>query len=350
MNYLINLKKKLKRFFRIVYWFIIYDIFNGRYKRVWHLFRIGVRHLVFKTPHSLIIETGNTCNFSCPTCPTPHELIYSRRPREIMIFDSFKKIIDHAKDCVHVVYLYNSNEPLLNPDIIKMINYASDNDLHTMISTNASLLDESMSRKLLDSGLGEIRFAFDGLTKESFEGFRCGGDFETVKRNIENFCRLKKEAKKSRVITTLQFILNKLNEDQVEDIKKFCKENDIDRLYIKAFILSEYAYPKEKIKELADKFFIDKDVTDENIVYKKENFELKPKRKITTCPEVQKIFSVLSNGNAVTCCFDLYGDYSYGNMITDDFKTIWFSKKSKELRRMAKKRKLPLCKVCGNIE
>jgi hypothetical protein len=39
----------------------------------------------------------------------------------------------------------------------------------------------------------EIRFAFDGLTKESFEGFRTGGDFETVKKNIETFCRLKQE-------------------------------------------------------------------------------------------------------------------------------------------------------------
>lgn len=335
---------------RVFYWFILYDMMRGDFRKPWHLVRVMFRHQFQKTPHSVIIETGNVCNFRCPTCPTPHELIYTRRPMETMGLERFKKIIDNVKKHVHVVYLYNSNEPLLNPHLVEMIEYASANNLHTMISTNGSLLDEKMSARLLAAGLGEIRFAFDGLTKESFEQFRVGGNFETVKKNIEYFCKLKKEKKVAKPILTLQFILNKLNQDQVDGIKKFSKDNGIDRLYIKPFILSEYAYSNEKINDLADKFFIDKDVTDDNVVYKKDSHGLKPKRKIDNCPEVDKIFSVLADGRAVMCCFDLLGDYVYGQADQEDLYSLWNKKEAVFIRERARKRIFPLCRICGNIE
>ena len=355
-----NSIRKIKYTARVFYWFIIYPLFLGEIKKTLHLLLSLSRHYLFGTPHSAIIETSNTCNFNCPTCPTPHKLIYSRRPPQMMDFEVFKKAIDNIKKYVHIVYLYNSNEPLLHPRLVDMIKYCAANSLHTMISTNCSLLDEKMARQILDSGLGEIRFAFDGLTKESFESFRQGGNFEEVKENIERFCRLKKETGKSRPMTTLQFILNKFNQNQVEEIKEFAKNNNIDRVYVKPFILSEYAYDKNQIYELADKFFIDKDVYDENVVYKKpssaeasegkDGFGLVPKKEYKTCREASKIFTILADGRAVVCCFDLFGDYSYGRMDELDLKTLWFSDKATALRNSASQRKLPLCKTCGNIE
>lgn len=342
--------KKIKYISSVFYWFILYNFFNGESKKVWHLAVSVIKHLFLGTPYAAIIETGNICNFQCPTCPTPHELIYQRRKPQLMDFEKYKRIIDHIKDYVHIVYLYNSNEPLLHPQIIEMIRYASDNNLHTMISTNCSLLDKDKAEKLLNSGLGEIRFALDGLTKESFEQFRVGGDFNAVKSNIENFCKLKGEMNKKRPITTLQFILNKLNQDEIPAIKKFVKENKIDKLYIKPFILSEYAYNKNEIKNLSEKFFADKDIYDEDVVYKKDEQELRPKIEYKKCPDVRRVFTILADGRAVMCCFDLLGDYVYGDLSEQTFKEVWNFDKSKKMRKAAFKKQLPLCKVCGNIE
>lgn len=342
--------KKIKYVANVFYWFVWYNIFNGEAKKVLHLAKSLVKHVFLKTPYAIIIETGNTCNFDCPTCPTPRKTILARRPPEMMSLEKFKKIIDNIKDYTHIVYVYNSNEPLLNPEIVEMIKYASENNLHTMISTNCSLLDEKISERLLNSGLGEIRFALDGLKKESFEQFRRGGDFETVKKNIENFCRLKKEMNKKRPIATLQFILNKLNQDEIPDIKKFAKENMIDKLYIKPFILSEYAYDKDKIKELSEKFLADKNIYDEEIVYKKDDQGIKPKTEYQTCPDVKRVFTVLADGRAVMCCFDLVGDYVYGDLSKQSLAEIWNSPKVKIMKEKAFRRELPLCKVCGNIE
>ena len=314
------------------------------------MFWILLKRLILKTPYAAIVETGNTCNFHCATCPTPHKLIYERRAPTIMSLASFKKIIDHIKNYVHIVYLYNSNEPLLNPDIVQMIKYASERNLHTMISTNASLLSEEKSRAILNSGLGEIRFALDGLTKQSFEAFRTGGNFEQVVGNIKRFCVLKQEMKKRRPVITLQFILNRYNQEQIPDIKKFAKQVKADKLYIKPFILSPYAYSKEERAALSSKFFPTKDIDDEEIVYKKENQDLLPKKLPKKCKAVRNVFTVLAEGNMAMCCFDLFGDYAYGSLIDNDFKKLWFSQKGRKIRELGYKRFFPLCQKCGNIE
>jgi len=342
--------KKIKYFWQVFRWFVLDNLLHNEIKKMRHLFLIMLKHYFCRRPHSAIIETGNTCNFQCATCPTPHKLIYARRAPMMMGLVEFKKIIDHIKNFVHIVYVYNSNEPLLNPDIVEMIKYASQANLHTMISTNASLLTQEKSRALLSSGLGEIRFALDGLTKQSFEAFRRGGNFEQVIGNIRRFCQIKQELKKHRPIVTLQFILNRYNQEQIPDIKKFAKEIKADKLYIKPFILSPYAYNEEERKVLARKFFPTKDIDDEEIVYKKENENLVPKRQPQRCPAVKRVFTVLANGEMVMCCFDLFGDYSYGNLIAKDFKSLWFSDKGKKMRRLAYKRFFPLCQKCGNIE
>lgn len=342
--------KKIKYTVNVFHWFVWYNLWNGEAKKVWHLFMSMAKHVFLKTPYAVIIETSNTCNFRCPTCPTPHDLIYKRRCPKYMELTQYKKIIDNIKDYVHIVYIYNSNEPLLHQDIVEMAQYASDNNLHAMISTNCSHLDKELTEKLLNSGLGEIRFALDSLKKEPFEKFRQGGDFETVIENIKYFCKRRKELKKKRPITTLQFILNKLNQDEIGDIKKFASEQEIDKLYIKPFILGEYAYSKEQIKELSKEFFADKDIDDDAIVYKKDGQGLKPKTQHTKCPDVKRVFTVLADGRAVMCCFDLFGDYVYGEMDKMNLREMWNLPAVKKMRQASYNREHPLCRKCGNIE
>ena len=342
--------KKIKYLSEKFHWFVWYNLLHGESKKVWHLFKSMLRHVFLRTPYAVIIETGNTCNFQCPTCPTPHQLIYSRRKPQLMDFEKYKKIIDNVKNYVHIVYVYNSNEPLLHPKIAEIIHYASDKNLHTMISTNCSLLNQEKTEELLNSGLGEIRFALDSLRKEPFETFRKGGNFEIVKANIEYFCKRRQELKKKRPIVTLQFILNKLNQDEIAGIKEFVKDNKIDKLYIKPFILGKYAYSEKDIKELSEKFFADKDINDEYIVYKKSGHGLRPKAEHKKCSDIKKVFTVLADGRAVMCCFDLFGDYVYGQMDKIGLEELWFSNKAKKIRQAAAKKKLPLCKICGNIE
>ena len=96
-------------------------------------------------------------------------------------FDLFKKIVDEAADMgVEMLILHSWGEPLMHPKIIEMIEYATSRCLPTWMSTNATLLDESMSLRLLRSGLGGLVFSVENRLYEIFG---------TV-RNMLNFAKL----------------------------------------------------------------------------------------------------------------------------------------------------------------
>jgi radical SAM protein with 4Fe4S-binding SPASM domain len=229
-----------------------------------------------------------------------------------------------------------------------MINYAHRNNLHTVISTNATLLDEKLANKLLHSGLDEILLCLDGVTKKSQEAFRVGSNFDEVLKNISYFCHRKRELRLRKPYIELQFILNKFNQKEIKEIKKLAKELKVDRLHIKSFCLAEYAYTKEEIKDLSEKFLPDSEKHKEKIIYSKtKEGLLKPKKEIPICSLVKTQIVVLVDGRVSMCCYDLNGEYVYGDVLNNKLKDIWFSKKAKEMRKSASHRKYPLCKVCA---
>jgi len=338
-----KLRWKIKQF----YYFFKRHFWNqwrsNRFLKPLHFLRIYLKHKFLNQPYLAIIETGNICNLTCPTCPTPRNKI--KRKSEQMSFENFKKVIDKIKKDIHTILLYNTNEPLLNPEIEKMIAYADYCNLHTVISTNATILNEKRTESLLKSGLDEILLCLDGTTKESYEPFRRGASFESVLANISYFCSRKKQLKLVKPFTELQFIVNKLNQGQVEDVKKIARQIRADKLHIKSLALNEYAYTKEEIKILAEKFFPNNvKIKTRYIKIKDKNLILKNQKDQCSVPDNQ--ITVLVDGRMVICCYDLNGDYTLGNIFNQSLNVILTQEKSKQLKKMAKDKKLPLCKTC----
>jgi len=104
-----------------------------------------------------------------------------------------KSVVDEGAD--HNLYGLNFNirgEPLLHPEIDKMVEYAKKKGLiDVYFNTNAVRLDEEMSKRLIDSGLDRLSISFEGYTKEVYEKYRVGGKYEKVLSNIEMIQSLK---------------------------------------------------------------------------------------------------------------------------------------------------------------
>ncbi|MBU0648612.1 radical SAM protein [Patescibacteria group bacterium] len=326
---------------------LINQILTGRWFKPMHLMSVFIKSKLLCRPYLAIIETANFCNLNCPTCTTPHNKI--TREKKSMTLDDFKKIMDKVSPYCHVALLYNSNEPLLHPNLSEMISYADKKNLYTMISSNATLLNEEMTGKILKSGLDEILLCLDGMSKQSYEPFRRGADFETVKDNIINFCGEKKKRGLVKPYVELQFILTSLNQNEVPLIKEFAKEIGVDRLHIKSFALSEYAYSKEEIKKLSEEFFPLESKYSKKIIYdKKDDGTLDLKRgKDWLCSLAEAQLVVLVDGSLSMCCYDINGKYIYGSLMDKDFLSIWNDPKVQKIRAMAKKGELSLCKICG---
>ena len=147
----------------------------------WAAYQTGQTRLV-PPPDRMYIESTNLCNLDCVMCPTGLKQI--SRPKGYMDFDLFKAIVDEMAPHVKATTLHIWGEPLLHPRIYDMIAYCRRHGLHSEISTNATLLDEESSRKIVDGGLGAIYLCLDGATPETYEKVRRRGDFEEARDKI----------------------------------------------------------------------------------------------------------------------------------------------------------------------
>lgn len=179
-------------------------------------------------PITLIVENTGKCNLKCPMCP--RELGYY--PPEDFDFGLFQQIIDEISQKTELVFPWGGGEPLMNPDIFRMVRYCKDADIYTVVSTNATLLDQRRSQELLESGLDSLIIAFDGTTPETYEKYRKGADFEKVRANILSFLEMKR-VQCPDLFVVLQMVRLPENQHQVRDFQRMWSIDGVDEVRIK---------------------------------------------------------------------------------------------------------------------
>ncbi len=83
---------------------------------------------------------------------------------------------------------FTGGEPLLHPDFVSMVDYATENQIRTWMETNGTLMTHELACHLYQkTTLNEISVSLDGATTETHEFIRnVPGSFEQAKRGIEH--------------------------------------------------------------------------------------------------------------------------------------------------------------------
>lgn len=148
--------------------------------------------LPLRTPFSLFFSPATTCNFRCEYCYNSVPGVFPADERR-MPFDVFRKAIDDAErfpDRLRSVTLVGFGEPLLNPDLVNMVAYATRKeaaDIRTVF-TNGLLLNREMSDRLIDAGVNRLTVSIQGLNSADYKRI-CGValDFEELTNQIRYF-------------------------------------------------------------------------------------------------------------------------------------------------------------------
>jgi radical SAM protein with 4Fe4S-binding SPASM domain len=269
-------------------------------------------------PLTLAIESTAKCNLFCPMCP--RENIYF--PPKDMELTVFQKIIDEGKDYLEFAVPYGVGEPLLNPEIYDMLAYCRGVGVPTGISTNATILTEEASRKLIESGLDYIIFAFDGATAETYEKYRKGGNFEKVRKNILGFLKVKKEMK-SKIFCIVQMVRLKENQHEIPDVIRMWRIEGIDEVRIKK-----------------------DEVHNEGSAIPGDNNDRPPMRHPCYLLWRGPMY-VHYDGTVFPCCY-IYPDEPIGNIKRNSLEEIWNSEKMVRLREAHIRSDLDTYKACQN--
>lgn len=273
-------------------------------------------------PKYLVIETTNCCNLDCIMCPHGE----MTRKKGFMNFELFKKIIDESEGKTEFIYLHFFGEPLLHPKIIDFINYAGGKGMTIALSTNATLLDENISKKILSSKLDLLIISIDSLNPDIYTKIRKGSKLETVIKNIDTLLKMQ-QTLESTLNISLQMIEMSLNKNEVETFNSHWKCREGLNLTIKP--LYNYADQVKDINDLG-KF------PEKNILKK-------------VCVEPWRGFVIGWDGIVVPCCNDFDYKFPLGDLREKTIIEVWNSERMKEMRicqKDGKQKSNDLCKGC----
>jgi len=197
----------------------ILNNFIERYKAYRNDWTNPIKRKNAKIPLSIDIETASICDLACPHCSRE----YIITPDKVMSESLYKKTIEEtSKLKIPSIKLNWRGEPLLNPKLVEMIEYAkSKGILEVLINTNAVSLNEKKSEQIIKSGLDVMIYSFDGGSKETYEKMRPGrfkkNSFEKVYENIKKFSEIRKKLNSKFPVTKIQMILTRDSRDEVEN-------------------------------------------------------------------------------------------------------------------------------------
>ncbi len=236
------------------------------------------------------------------------------RPKGFMALDDFRKyVVDQNLSHLSRVSFTGWGEPLLHPDIIKMINYAEDKGVRTTMPTNASLLTTDNIDRILNSKLDEIRFSIDGFDK-SYEAVR-KHEYSKIHKNI------------------MQFLTSRKEYGSHIDVTFVCVVNDVTAPLIKEWETYWRRYGHTEFQRTA----------------KLHGVRTRP------CTIIGHTWYVWYSLDVSPCCLDYDGQIILGNLRVNNIEEIMNNEKFRELKIANKAKIWPTrCKSCveweGKIE
>jgi heme b synthase len=127
-------------------------------------------------------EVTRTCNLRCVHCRAA--AMDKPYPNEFSTEECLR-LLDEVRSFASPIIILTGGEPLLRPDIFEIAAYGTAKGLRTVLATNGTLLDGSVSRRLRDSGIQRVSISIDGATAESHDRFRqVEGSFAGALRGI----------------------------------------------------------------------------------------------------------------------------------------------------------------------
>src|SRR5262249_54726137 len=149
--------------------------------------QIADRTEVAPPPAELYLEVTNRCNLRCRTCP---QFFGMAERFHDLSWERFLTVTNQLPTIRRAV-LHGIGEPLLNPDLGRMIRHLKSRGAYVLFNSNGLLLRGRKALDLATSGLDELRVSIDGGTPETYRTVRGVDGFDRILSNLRRFAALK---------------------------------------------------------------------------------------------------------------------------------------------------------------
>ena len=269
---------------------------------------------------TLQIEPTRECNLNCKICMRRH----LEEKEGSLSFEHFKHILDAYN--FRYVGLHGWGEPLLNPELFDMLNYAKSRGVIANLTTNGILVEEHV-RDIIASGLNALAFGIYSI--DSLDRFKTGLEKLLSERSHRNL---------GIPETYFDITIYRDNYDEIPELIETAIDSGIDAVILHRLFNVYKVDPDVRYITRDEEETLFSEVKK---LSKEKRYKIYlPREHILPCIYVKRSIFVAWNGEVTPCCY--LPDYSFGNALNDNFKTI-LKARTAFIRNM---RTHPVCTKC----
>ncbi len=304
----------------------------------------------------VVFNITRCCNLDCLHCYLKSK---NKKYEGELTTGQIKKTIDSLAGINIPILLLSGGEPLAHKDIFEIIKYAKSRNIRVGLSTNGTLITESVAKKLKESKIDYVGVSIDGAQKLHDKFRNLPGAYDMSIKGIRN-------SQQAGLKTGVRFTISKVNAPDLpavldmcvkEKIRRFCMYHlvytgrgeemvslDMDnvqrREVIDFLIERTLEYKKKKIDfeiltvdNHADGIHIYNYLKKHNPKVSEEVLGLL--RFHGGCSAGSKVVDISPTGDVFACQF--WQHETLGNIKEKDFKEIWLNKEDKQLCKLRSK-------------
>ncbi len=265
------------------------------------------------------LELTNHCNLRCPMCT----LGTMERPAGFIEPDLFREVVDQSRRFgIEVDWFHIYGEPLLHPRIEELMAYFREHGLGLGgISTNGLILNRHRIH-VLRTYCTEVLVAVDSVREDVYRVLRANNRFHELCDKVK---LLIDQAAGTGLRITIQYLQTRLNPDETQA--------DFEAVFGRHPHVTYFT-------KITEQFAGGEDFTLREL----------PRLPKQNCPKLHHFLGILANGECVTCCYDVDGEQSVGNVRESSILELWNGeRRRRQLRDSAAGdfSALPLCDKCA---
>lgn len=290
-------------------------------------------------PIAVSIEPTTACNLRCPQCPSG--LRQFSRPTGNLKKENNLTILDRLGSQLQYVNYYFQGEPFIHPNFLQLVKDAANRNIYVVTSTNAHFITTKNVKEIVESGLGEAIISIDGTTQETYEDYRIEGELKKVLEGAKLLTDAKKANNNKGPHIVFQFLVTRKNEHQIDDLYQLAKTYNVDEVRLKTVQVYNLTEEGKALIPQNEKYA-------RYAENEKGEFKLKNKFK-NQCWRMWSSCVVTWDGKIVPCCFDKDAKHEMGNILEQDFKSIWKAQVYKGFRHAVNRSRaeIEICKNCS---
>lgn len=308
----------------------------------WMTVRTG---LLLAKPSHIFISNSLRCNLRCKMCHSWDTLRNENNqvPKE-KILTTLKEIrvwLGKVK-----VTFCGPGETFSNPDIIEYIEYATSIGLIVVFTSNGTLINKELARKLVNAKVLQANISIDGIaTHDVIRGVK--GTYQKAITGIKNLCEIREEVGASTRIMINCTVMG-LNLDELIELGDWALANEVNirynpielskeerissNLWIEDYSKLDYVLDQLIVRRNKSTHILNSLVDFETmrLYYRNPDDVLNRKRKGLCLGCVESLY-IGHDGNVLTCTKPI------GSIYDNGLRKIWNSKEAKDLLAQLRK-------------